>query len=47
MKVSEADDPFAKPFVEQMGRDNVKAYWNGLDPDHFGHGRESHEPTKE
>ena len=49
MKVNEADDQSAKPFAEQLGRDNVKAYWSSisLDPNHFGFGRELHKAIKE
>ena len=49
MKVNEADDQSAKPFAEQLGRDNVKAYWSSisLDPNHFGFGRELQKVIKE
>ena len=49
MKVNEADDQSAKPFAEQLGRDNVKAYWSSisLDPNHFGFGRELLKVIKE
>ena len=40
-----ADTQFAKLFVEQLGKNSMKAKWHGFDCDHFGHGRESQNGT--